>query len=115
MPMREKPARFRASRTVTVAPGNGPIADERECTINMTLEGTWPRGKKSKMTRNYTRSPGTTRKGRAGGGGIERKEEGSSSYQITGILVSAEAKPAFCPPLVLGKDELAGLINIDEI
>jgi len=32
--------RFRVSRTITVAPGNGPIADERECTINMALEGT---------------------------------------------------------------------------
>lgn len=101
---------FRASRTVTVAPGNGPIAEERECTINMTLEGTWPRGKRSKMTRNYTRSPRTDKKDRAGGGGI-----GASNYSNNRHSRVCEAKPAFCPSLFPGKDELASLINIDEI
>lgn len=80
----------------TVPPGNGPIADERKCTINMTLEGTWPRGKKSKMTRNYTRSPRTTKKKGAASGHRTRGDGGgSSTIQITGVLVSAKRNRHF--------------------
>lgn len=81
----------------------------------MTLEGTWPRGKKSKMTRNYTRSPRTTKKERDKRGrhrGTERANEGGRpDYSNNRRSRGGKAKPALCPPFFLGNERTNERMN----
>lgn len=84
----------------------------------MTLEGTWPRGKKSKMTRNYMRSPRTTKKNGAGGEGgaaLGHRTQRDPDYSNNRRPRGGKAKPAFYSPLFLDNEPaIRRLINIDE-